>query len=364
MLPYTGPGPHRPSSVFTQDVDTDEDVEVFQLTSSGPNPQPQIHLGDDDEPQVYLSLPHEHFTKQQLVKHLQSLDEKNEVVAKALGDLWEQRGELDADNVVDEGEIDTHPTYEVYDINQRGEAVPLHQKSDDQEAAAIWETLKDVNSEGAVGRITILQEPSPLMLGAAHMTMANHFDMDELFRHLVTTNGNKGKSKAYVDRAFEPTELGRRTFFFTFKYYTVVADDLKPAPWQKFDYRPPDKRSKDHIDITECSSVLALSLEGDPIEKLTRRHRRLRKKTEDGYVYHPFDAWHLLSIQCFPDHVHSLRSEDLNKRFVSGPYAFLDTLAAEYRDAGKRYARLNELITELITPPVSSFSVLDPWHSA
>lgn len=41
----------------------------------------------------------------------------------------------------------------------------------------------------------ILQEPSPLMLAATHMTMKQHFDMDELFQHLVSTNGNKGKTK-------------------------------------------------------------------------------------------------------------------------------------------------------------------------
>jgi hypothetical protein len=33
------------------------------------------------------------------------------------------------------------------------------------------------------------------MLGAVHMTMGLHFDMDELFQHLVTIDGNKGKTK-------------------------------------------------------------------------------------------------------------------------------------------------------------------------
>ncbi|KAH8904541.1 hypothetical protein BR93DRAFT_883002 [Coniochaeta sp. PMI_546] len=268
--------------------------------------------------------------------------------------MWDHRRELDAQNVIDEGDLDAHPTYEVYDIDHEGLAVPQHEKNDETEgveAATVWETLKEVSSAGAVGRITILQEPSPLMLGTAHMTMARHFDMDELFRHLITTGGNKGKTRAYVDRAFEPTETRRRTFFFVFKYFTVVGEGLKSAPWQKFDYRPPDKRSIDHIDITECSSVLALSLEGQPIEKVTRNNRRQRKKAEEGYVYNPFAPWHLLSVQCFPDNAHSLRSDDLNKQFVSGPYAFLDTLAAEYRDAVKRYATLNEMITKLITPP-------------
>ncbi|KAB5542394.1 hypothetical protein GE09DRAFT_240775 [Coniochaeta sp. 2T2.1] len=350
----------RPSSVFTQEVDySDEDVEFLQLTSpNATQPQPHMILDDDeDSAEEYLSLPHESFTLEQLVSHLQGLDEGNEVMAKALGDMWDHRGQLDTSNVIDEGDLDTHPTYEVYDIDHEGLAIPQHEKNDDTaeggvEAATVWETLKEVSSEGATGRITTLQEPSPLMLGAAHMTMSRHFDMDELYGHLITAGPNKGKTRAYVDRAFEATPLRRRTFFFVFKYFTVVGEGLKSAPWQKFDYRPPDRRSMDHIDITECSSVLALSLEGEPIEKLTRKDRRQRKKqAEEGYVYHPFAPWHLLSIQCFPDNAHSLRSEDLGKQFVSGPYAFLDTLAAEYRDAVKRYTRLNEMITKLITPP-------------
>lgn len=355
IQPHAGIKANRPSSVFTQDMDSDEDVEFLQLTS--PNPQPLPHMVPDDEDEAtdeYLSLPHESFTLEQLVKHLHDLGDGNDVMPKALGDMWDHRRELDAQNVVDEGDLDTHPTYEVYDVDHTGIAVPQHEKNDaldGVEAATVWETLKEVSSEGAVGRITILQEPSPLMLGAVHMTMAQHFDMDELFRHLITTDGNKGKTRAYVDRAFEPTETRRRTFFFVFKYFTVVGEGLKSAPWQKFDYRPPDKRSIDHIDITECSSILALSLEGQPIKKVTRNNRRQRKKAEEGYIYHPFAPWHLLSIQCFPDNAHSLRSEDLNKKFVSGPYAFLDTLAAEYRDAVKRYATLNEMITKLITPP-------------
>ena len=357
--PYAGAKANRPSSVFTHDMDSDEDVEFLQLTSPNPQPQPPMVLASDDDdqgPEEHLTLPHESFTLEQLVQHLQGLDDSDEVMAKALGDMWDHRRELDVHNVVDEGDLDGHPTYEVYDVNHGGRAVPVHEQINDAEgveAATVWETLKEVSSEGTVGRITILQEPSPLMLGAAHMTMARHFDMDELYRHLITTDLNKGKTRAYVDRAFEPTETRRRTFFFVFKYFTVVGEGLKSARFQKFDYRPPDKRSIDHIDITECSSVLALSLEGEPIEKVTRNNRRQRKKAEEGYVYHPFAPWHLLSIQCFPDNAHSLRSEDLGKQFVSGPYAFLDTLAAEYRDAVKRYATLNEMITKLITPPVS-----------
>jgi hypothetical protein len=37
----------------------------------------------------------------------------------------------------------------------------------------------------AVGRITIVREPSPIILGALHLTMNQEFDMDELFEYLV-----------------------------------------------------------------------------------------------------------------------------------------------------------------------------------
>lgn len=33
------------------------------------------------------------------------------------------------------------------------------------------------------------------MLSTAHLTMAEHFDMDELIQHLVTQQGNKGKTR-------------------------------------------------------------------------------------------------------------------------------------------------------------------------
>ena len=44
------------------------------------------------------------------------------------------------------------------------------------------------------------------MLGAAHMTMAKHFDMDELLEQLVTTKGNKGKSKVHSSLCFPLNE--------------------------------------------------------------------------------------------------------------------------------------------------------------
>jgi len=198
------------------------------------------------------------------------------------------------------------------------------------------------------------------------MTQSKHFDMNELYQHLISTQENKGKTRAYMNRAFEASPLRRRTFFFVFKYYTAVTEGLAPAPWQQFDQRAPDKRHQDHIDIAECSSVLALSLESEPMNET--QLRRLKKKkavnsngekgaakdatVQVGHVADPFAPWHLLSLQSFPDDRHSMRSDEVGKPLYSGPYAFLDALAVEYRDAVKRYAELHDMIAKLITPPV------------
>lgn len=162
--------------------------------------------------------------------------------------------------------------------------------------------------------------------------------------------------QAYMNRATETDPLRHRSFFFVFKYYTVIGEGLEPAPWQPFDTRPPDRRSPDHINLTECSSILALSLGGDIFKKIKVREKR---KIKTGYLYNSSAPWHLLNIQCFPDDKHSTRSEDPNKKFCNGPYAFLDALCVEYRDAVKRYTELNESITKLITPPVC-FSFFSP----
>lgn len=157
-----------------------------------------------------------------------------------------------------------------------------------------------------------------------------------------------------MDRAFEPTELRQRSFFFVFKYYTVVGDTFTPAPWQNYDQRPLDKRSADHIDICECSSILALSLSGEPIRTCGRKKKKA--KAAHGNIYDTFASWQLLNIQVFPDDEHVMRNEDSRRNFCSGPYAFLDSLVMEYRDAIRRNIALNERITKLITPPVSRTS--------
>ncbi|KZZ94236.1 Mg2+ transporter protein, CorA-like/Zinc transport protein ZntB [Moelleriella libera RCEF 2490] len=269
-------------------------------------------------------------------------------------------------------------------IRYNGQGAPYEGPDGIVDAPTVWEAIKNINPDGdAVGRIVIVQEPTPLILAALHLTMAPHFDMDELLDHLLSEAPNRGRTNAFMERAFEKeassssllplpqlpapfpgtqpwatSSLGggfssnvrQRSFFFVFKYYTSVPDGLEAAPWQRFDKRPSDKRLGDHIDIAECSSVLALSLGGEPIKPLRMRPRR--EPTKEGFLYDTFGPWHLLSIQSFPDDQHTVRGDQFRqKSFYNGPYAFLDLLVSEYRDAGKRNQILHEKITKLITPP-------------
>lgn len=199
----------------------------------------------------------------------------------------------------------------------------------------------------------IFQEPSPGILAGIHLAMSQHFDMDELFSHLVSPHGNQGKTTAYMHRAAEENPKHQSTFFIVFKYYTVVGEGLTPAPWQQYDHRPADKKAPDHINITECSSILALALEGEPVSKVPLR--RGRRSSKLGAVYDTFAPYHLLNIQCFPDHIHAENESIRKPCYYNGPYVFLNRLVAEYKDATKRYLRLNDRIEKLITPPVHMF---------
>jgi hypothetical protein len=203
----------------------------------------------------------------------------------------------------------------------------------------------------------VFQEPSSAILAGIHLAMSKHFDTDELFSHLVSPQGNQGKTTAYMHRAAEANPIHQSTFFIVFKYYTVVGEGLTPAPWQQFDHRPADKKAPDHINITECSSILALSLEGEPVSKVPLRRGR-RKGSKLGAVYDTFAPYHLLNIQCFPDHIHAENESIRKPCYYNGPYVFLNRLVAEYKDATKRYLQLNDRIEKLITPPVRQLSPL------
>lgn len=124
-----------------------------------------------------------------------------------------------------------------------------------------------------------------------------------------------------------------------------------PMTWQKADEEIDDAET--HVPISRCSSVVALSLSGNPISQIHNKGRRADRTT--GNILDPFAPWRVLSIQAYPDWKSSVDSHDSTKHYVNGPEAFLVTLKAEFKDAQKRLLKVFERISELVRPPVSVF---------
>ena len=176
--------------------------------------------------------------------------------------------------------------------------------------------------------------------------MSEHFDMDEIFRLMVDDT----PSKAYMKGCLKSEPRQQRSFVFSFKYHCLIGKEREPMPWQKSeeDYNT----KEDHIAISTCSSVVALSFAGPPANQLRRRSRRA--ETIVGHIFDPFAPWRVLSIQCFPDWKSTVDVHDQNRHYVNGPEAFVVTLLAEYQDAQKRFMEINKKIVLLVTPVVSS----------
>lgn len=122
----------------------------------------------------------------------------------------------------------------------------------------------------------------------------------------------------------------------------------QPMAWQKADEELGE--SEIHVPVSRCSSIVALSLGGDPISKVRNRGRRVDRKTGD--IFDPFAPWHVLSIQAYPDWKSSIDSHDSTKHYVNGPEAFLVTLKAEFKDVQKRLLEVYNRISDLVRTPV------------
>ena len=161
----------RPSSVYEGVTESGDDLDEF-LPLTSPSRVPTARTN----PEPYTSyvskyLKRESFTEEQLVAHLASLDEAPPATATALGDLWLNRGELTPLTIGERfGTVEdayANATYEVYEVGRDGRSEVRHSSSAnnsggpaDQDgeplsASVVWETLREVNSEGtSVGRMT------------------------------------------------------------------------------------------------------------------------------------------------------------------------------------------------------------------
>ncbi|CAL8584361.1 hypothetical protein XPA_009963 [Xanthoria parietina] len=241
--------------------------------------------------------------------------------------------------------------YSIFDVGKDGAPLQI-QKADGKpvsRAQAIWNNIKSINADAgrtreAVGRITIVREPSPVLFAALHYTMTPHFDMDEIFQMLT-----QDKTKAESHRPFSPDHRHQRTFVFTLDFYTIIGDECHPMTWQKSD--EDHGSSKTHVSISRCSSVVALSLTGQPLRQVRNKARRAEHKI--GQLFDPFAPWHVLSMQSYPDWRHSIDAHNSTRHYVNGPEAFLITLRAEFKDAQKRLLEVYNRISDLVRMPAN-----------
>ena len=238
-------------------------------------------------------------------------------------------------------------------VGDDGAPLPIllaSQKSPLSRANDIWQRVSTVNAhperpKQAVGRITIIREPSPLLFAALHYTMKDHFDMDKIFEMLEANN----KTKAFPHSPWADNPKHRNTFVFTLEYYTIVGDECVPMKWQRADEELGG--SETHVPVSRCSSIIALSLEAKPVSKIRHKGRRNPLGRREGELFDPFSPWHVLSLQAYPDWRSSIDSHDSTKHYVNGPEAFLMTLRAELKDAQKRLMDVYNRISDLVTTP-------------
>lgn len=254
----------------------------------------------------------------------------------------------DIDNSPDRSHL-TH--YEIFNVD--GDGAPMQILSaagtpQSSRSMSIWNRIRKVNADSerskAMGRITIVREPSPLLFAALHYTHQKHFDMDEVYSFLVDDD----PALIRIPDPFSDEETHRRSFIVTFEYFTIMDEGCAPMQWQQADLDPGEIQ-RTHVPITRCSSVVALSFEGKPMGHVKNKQRRAKKRFGD--VYDPFSPWRVLNIQCYPDNRASLDSHDSTKHYVNGVEAFLVTLCSEYKDAVKRLKVVYHKVTDLVQPP-------------
>ncbi|TKA71522.1 hypothetical protein B0A55_06115 [Friedmanniomyces simplex] len=303
------------------------------LTTSSESKRTGDDSDADDDESLYVSgtLEPELYTEESLRKHLQSY-KWNPYGAKILETVIDSPPRLLQTPLVTrrKGPVDdrSHLShYQVFDVGPDG--APMNQPPKERLA---------------VGRITILREPSPMLFGAVHHTLSKHFDVDELFRHLIDSEG----SSANMHRAFEEDLRKQKSFVFNFEYFTIIGKGCKPMKWQLADRQ--EERSASHIPITRCSSVVALVLEGPAVKKVKNPSRQATNS--HGFAYDPWSSWQVLNLQCYPDWHASLDVHDSTRHYVNGPEAFLATVLGELMDAQKRLEPVYQSITKLIMPPL------------
>ena len=179
---------------------TEETLEVENV-QNGSIAQVDSDSDTDDDESLFVqqSLLPESYDELGLRKHIKEYN-WTEAGRAILGDVLET--ELPSEKVslfprapgaVPDRSHLTH--YSIFDVGSDGAPLPIRPLGTDDtapnsRAMAIWKNISRTNADprrqrSAVGRITIVREPSPMLFAALHYTMNQHFDMDGLFQLLI-----------------------------------------------------------------------------------------------------------------------------------------------------------------------------------
>ena len=213
-----------------------------------------------------------------------------------------------------------------------------------------WDDLRTMNRSKSgqgpfVGRVIVLPEPAPLKLAALHLVMGKHFDIDSIFASLSTQEPTAAYLYPVSDDYYGKRQ---RNFVFAFRYFTIVDNSRCPTAWQT--YNTEQSQVEEKIPISSCSSVVALSLAGQPVSYV---ERVISGRARKYPVYDPFAPWQVLVLNFFPDLHTSLDVFTTLPRVSNGPEAFLRAVLAQYRDAQKRFVEITNKIIDLTTLGVS-----------
>jgi len=128
-------------------------------------------------------------------------------------------------SVIQEVEDRSHLThFAIHDVADDGSfSLPFSGGRKTSRSAELWEHIRSINGDPdepklAVGRLTIVREPSPLLFAALHYTHYRYFDMDEMFQFLVDDD----PALVRPHKAFAEDERHRRTMVWNAEYFTII----------------------------------------------------------------------------------------------------------------------------------------------
>lgn len=186
----------RRPTVDTFESKTTLDMESMKKGSSF-SFEDESDSNDDESLFVQQTLPSETYDEEGLRRHILGYD-WTKAGKEILGEIVDDQKLLQRDflfpqtqgSVTDRSHLTHHSIFDVGNDGAPLEIISAADKGSKSKAQTIWDNISKLNADPdkerqAVGRITIVREPSPLLFAALHYTMSKHFDMDEMFRLLI-----------------------------------------------------------------------------------------------------------------------------------------------------------------------------------